>query len=70
MQNGAASQKTCFEAGSSSSLHNKNTSDRTANGSALTAFLILLLIAIFFRGGGKIQSVKPVLEPSEAVNVG
>ena len=38
--------------------------------SALTALLILLLIAIFFRDGAKIQSAKPVLEPSEAASAG
>jgi len=38
--------------------------------SALTAFLILLLIAVFFRGGGKIHSAEPALESSEAANAG
>jgi hypothetical protein len=38
--------------------------------SALTAFLILLLISVFFRGGGKIQSAEPALEPSEAATAG
>jgi len=38
--------------------------------SALTAFFILLLITVFFRGAGKIQSATPVLDPSEAANAG
>src|SRR6266403_6029185 len=38
--------------------------------SALTAVLILLLIAVFFRGGGKIHSAEPGLESSEAANAG